>query len=27
VTGDYTLVSTWGSIRRVLADGGGLRFV
>lgn len=27
VTGDYTLVSTWGSVRRVLATGGGLRFV
>ncbi|WP_277554813.1 aspartate dehydrogenase domain-containing protein [Halobaculum limi] len=27
VTGDYTLVSTWGSIRRVLATGGGLRFI
>ncbi|WP_284012934.1 aspartate dehydrogenase domain-containing protein [Halobaculum litoreum] len=27
VTGDFTLVSTWGSIRRVLATGGGLRFV
>ncbi|MFC7097051.1 aspartate dehydrogenase domain-containing protein [Halobaculum marinum] len=27
VTGDFTLVSTWGSVRRVLATGGGLRFV
>ncbi|MFB6298682.1 MAG: aspartate dehydrogenase domain-containing protein [Halobacteriales archaeon] len=27
VTGDYTLISTWGSIRRILADDRGLRFV
>lgn len=27
VTGDYTLVSCWGSIRRVLGADGGLRFV
>jgi aspartate dehydrogenase len=27
VTGDYTLVSTWGSIRRVLGADDGLRFV
>ena len=27
VTGDYTLVSTWGSIRRVLLADRGLRFV
>jgi aspartate dehydrogenase len=27
VTGDYTLVSIWGSIRRVLHADGGLRFL
>ena len=27
VTGDYTLVSTWGSIRRVLGADPGVRFV
>ncbi|WP_276302286.1 aspartate dehydrogenase domain-containing protein [Halorussus lipolyticus] len=27
VTGDYTLVSIWGSIRRVLGGDDGLRFV
>ncbi len=27
VTGDYTLVSIWGSVRRVLDTGGGLTFV
>lgn len=27
VTGDYTLVSIWGSIRRILDADGGLRFV
>lgn len=27
VTGDYTLVSLWGSIRRVLEAYGGIRFV
>ena len=27
VTGDYTLVSIWGSVRRVLDADGGLRFV
>lgn len=27
VTGDYTLVSLWGSIRRVLDADGGIRFV
>lgn len=27
VTGDYTLVSCWGSIRRVLDADGGVRFV
>ncbi|ESP87532.1 aspartate dehydrogenase domain-containing protein [Candidatus Halobonum tyrrellensis] len=27
VTGDYTLVSLWGSVRRVLDSEGGIRFV
>lgn len=27
VTGDYTLVSTWGSIRRVLGADEGVRFI
>ncbi|KPN30005.1 hypothetical protein SY89_00725 [Halolamina pelagica] len=27
VTGDYTLVSTWGSVRRVLGADEGLRFL
>lgn len=27
VTGDYTLVSLWGSIQRVLDSGAGIRFV
>jgi len=27
VTGDYTLVSTWGSVRRVLDLDGGVKFV
>lgn len=27
VTGDYTLVSTWGSVRRVLKADDGLRFL
>jgi aspartate dehydrogenase len=27
VTGDYTLVSTWGSVRRVLGVDEGPRFL
>lgn len=27
VTGDYTLVSTWGSMRRILDADGGVKFV
>lgn len=27
VTGDYTLISTWGSIRRILTADRGLRFI